>query len=596
MLIGTAKPGGHGGWLVLDRSFQDVGFFASFKCPAGCQAGVLLRAEKTPQGMKGIYVSLTEGDLASYRVSLDAQGQEVRREKIVTAGGARAGGRGPAAPAPLPPGVSLPSLERPTGVYKPGEWNTIDIILAWNNVQPRINGGRLGAGTGGIEGGPVADADGRYGPIALYAGGSIEARFENIAYKDLNARQFPKEQTSRNWRMQRLSEWYYSYAAAAADLNHDGVMDVVAGPYYYLGPDYTVAKEIYQAETFNPGTQWPVTAMTQIAYDWRGNGWPDVLIMSGNAGNGVGTLFINPKGESRRWDKHEVLPSVGNETTVFADIDGDGKPELIHATKTLFLAYSKPDPSDVTKPWITRIISEAGPWGINIGHGIGVGDINGDGLMDYINCYGWWEQPAKGSSQKLWTYHPQAFGRWGASQGGPGGAEIGVYDVNGDGLNDVVTSMEGHGFGLAWFEQKKDGAGKISFLEHTIMGDFMTKNAGDVVFTEPHGTAFADFNGDGLTDMISAKSAEHHHGYADPDPYGPPVLYLYRTVRNPKAPGGAEFVPELIHNRSGVGDHFWVGDLNKDGTPDIVTSGAMGSYIFFNNMKKSAKAPVPTAH
>ena len=112
-----------------------------------------------------------------------------------------------------------------------------------------------------------------------------------------------------------------------------------------------------------------------------------------------------------------------------------------------------------------------------------------------------------------------------------------------------------------------------------------------MTFTEPHGTAFADFDGDGVMDMISAKSAEHHHGYQDPDPYGPPVLDLYRTVRNPRAPGGAEFVPELVHNRSGVGDHFWVGDLDKNGTPDILTSGAMGTFIFFNDMKKAEKAP-----
>ena len=39
-----------------------------------------------------------------------------------------------------------------------------------------------------------------------------------------------------------------------------------------------------------------------------------------------------------------------------------------------------------------------------------------------------------------------------------------VYDVNGDGLNDVVTSIAAHGIGLAWFEQKRDGAGKISFV------------------------------------------------------------------------------------------------------------------------------------
>jgi hypothetical protein len=601
VLVASAKPGSDGGWLVLDKSFQDVGFYATFRCPAGAKTGVLFRAERTPEGMKGIYVSLTDGDQATYRVTLDAQGKELRREKVIpparrqpgtALGTAPGAGRYvPETALPLPAGVSLPSVDQPSGAYKPGEWNAIDIIIAWNNISPKFNGGRLASGSPGI-GGPVDDADGKYGPIAIYAGGSGEVSYENIAYKDLNARQFPKEQVSRNFRMQRLSEWYYSYAAAAADLNHDGVMDVVAGPYWYAGPDYTVAKEIYKPETFNPNTEWPVPSMTQIAYDWEGNGWPDVLTIAGNAGLGVASIFINPKGESRRWEKHTVLTSVGNETTVFADIDGDGKPELIHATQGKYLAYSKPDPSDVTKPWITTIISEPGPWGLNIGHGLGVGDINGDGLPDYINCYGWWEHPAKGSSQKLWTYHPQAFGRWGASQGGPGGAILGVYDVNGDGLADVVASMEGHGFGLAWFEQKRDSSGKISFVQHMIMDGFTDKNAGNVTFTEPHATAFADFDGDGIPDLITAKSAEHHHGYTDPDPYGPPVLYLYHTVRNPKAPGGAEFVPELIHNRSGVGDHFWVGDLNGDGMPDIVTSGAMGTFIFFNNMKKPANAPV----
>ena len=44
-------------------------------------------------------------------------------------------------------------------------------------------------------------------------------------------------------------------------------------------------------------------------------------------------------------------------------------------------------------------------------------------------------------------------------------------------------------------------------------------------------------------------------------------------------------MPELIHNRSGVGSHIGVGDLNKDGTTDIVTSGASGTFVFFNLAK-----------
>jgi hypothetical protein len=71
-----------------------------------------------------------------------------------------------------------------------------------------------------------------------------------------------------------------------------------------------------------------------------------------------------------------------------------------------------------------------------------------------------------------------------------GGAEMGIYDVNGDGLNDVVTALNAHGWGLAWFEQKRDKEGAISFVKHYIMGDFSTKNTGDMTFSELHGVAF----------------------------------------------------------------------------------------------------------
>ena len=81
----------------------------------------------------------------------------------------------------------------------------------------------------------------------------------------------------------------------------------------------------------------------------------------------------------------------------------------------------------------------------------------------------------------------------------------------------------------------------------------------------------------------------HLFGFNDPDPLGEPVVYVYRTVRNPKAPGGAEFVPELVNNRSGVGSHLAVVDLNKDGRPDIVTSTVTGTYVFYNNMKRALR-------
>ena len=58
------------------------------------------------------------------------------------------------------------------------------------------------------------------------------------------------------------------------------------------------------------------------------------------------------------------------------------------------------------------------------------------------------------------------------------------------------------------------------------------------------------------------------------------MLYVYRTVRNKQAPGGAEFVPELVHNQSGAGSQVLAVDLNKDGVMDLVTSGELGSFAF----------------
>jgi hypothetical protein len=103
-LVGTAKPGGSGGWLVMDKSFQDVQLYANYRCTGVCTSGVLLRAQKTPDGgMSGVYVSLTDGDTASYVVTIDAQGKELTRERLAAPAGRGAGGgaaRGTAAATP----------------------------------------------------------------------------------------------------------------------------------------------------------------------------------------------------------------------------------------------------------------------------------------------------------------------------------------------------------------------------------------------------------------------------------------------------------------------------------------------------------------
>jgi hypothetical protein len=324
--------------------------------------------------------------------------------------------------------------------------------------------------------------------------------------------------------------------------------------------------------------------MIDFAGDFTGDGWPDVLAGESRPMS----LYVNPKGEPRRWMKHSVLPQVTSELAVLKDLDADGAPEVVFATGGAggTLMFGKPDPANPTAPWNVYPISEPGP---AYHHSMGAGDINGDGRMDVLQTAGWWEQPAGGGTRGPWAYHPEAFGRWGRAEGA-GGAELTVFDVNGDGLNDVVTSLNAHGWGLAWFEQKRDSGGRISFERHMIMDDYSTKNAGGVVFSEMHASAAADVDGDGVTDFITGKRYwSHLDSYTDPDPYGPPVLYWFRTVRNRKAPGGAELVPELIHNRSGVGSQFSVVDLNKDGAVDIVTSTNRGTFIFWGQRRPAPR-------
>ena len=88
---------------------------------------------------------------------------------------------------------------------------------------------------------------------------------------------------------------FYSWGAAAGDFNRDGVMDIVAGPYIYWGPDFTRRQEIYPAVALNPSKDFPAINC-QYAFDFNNDGWTDILTGPPNA-----TLYINPKGESRRW-------------------------------------------------------------------------------------------------------------------------------------------------------------------------------------------------------------------------------------------------------------------------------------------------------
>ena len=578
-LIGKAKPGTSGGWLFLDSSYQDVGFRALFKGSGDVESGILFRAEKTGEGITGILLSLKKGDITNYQVTIDAQGKEIKREKLRVAGGIfyrmappedknallasrqNNNQQRPTLPADLP-------VKRPNTDLKADEWNQVEVFIEENVIRSFLNdGGEIG---GAVDG---ENALYGYGPVALFVGGTGEVRFKDVMFRDILARTTPIEKSSPRFKVQRISDMYYSWGADAADFNRDGFIDVVAGPNIFFGPEFTRHKEISTAIAIGPSKEFTRTNV-QFTFDFNADGWPDVLTSPSGA-----VLYINPGKESRRWKNANVLPAVQSEITDFVDIDRDGMPELVYAADGS-LRYAKPDTADPLKPWKEYHVSEKG---YALAHGIGTGDVNGDGRRDILNAFGWWEQPLALNAETHWKYHPVAFGRYGHRSTNIGGTLMGVYDVNGDGLNDVVTHLNVHGFGLAWFEQHRDANKNVSFTRHMISDDYSTKNAGDVTFSQAHGGTFADIDKDGILDYVVGKRYfTHLDNMYDPDSYSAPVLYWYRTVRNPKAPGGAEFIPELIHNRSGAGSEVTVVDINKDGALDIITSTNHGTFIFWN--------------
>jgi hypothetical protein len=459
-------------------------------------------------------------------------------------------------------------MTEPSGYYT-DDWNDIDIALDTNILRLWLNKG----GAGGSGGGAADPELGAYGKIALYVGGTGPVRFRDVAYNDLSLKEVAHETVSPNFRMMRLTPFYYSFASATADFDRDGTTDVVSGPFIFLGPDYTRKREFYLALPTRPGVDFSSNWL-EFAGDFTNDGWPDVLLASTS-----GTiLYVNPQGEARRWDEYRTVIPGGNsvaEVSVMSDVDGDGTRDLVYMAGGA-IRWAKPDPANPTGPWLSTQVGEQGSYSA---HGIGAGDVNGDGRTDILNVFGWWENPGTATTP-MWTYHPQAFGRQNG-RSGSGGAEMCVYDVDGDGLNDVVTGLQAHGFGLAWFEQVRSASGSITFERHMIMDDYSTENAGGVTFSELHGSACADMDGDGITDfVVGRRYYSHQESTTDPDPYGAPVVYVYRTVRNATAPGGAEFVPELVHNASGAGSQIVAEDLNGDGINDIVTAGGLGAFLF----------------
>jgi len=342
-----------------------------------------------------------------------------------------------------------------------------------------------------------------------------------------------------------------SEGIAVLDVDGDGRPDVTSGAWWYKAPAnlYSAPKWIASPLRECPRRDEFVANCGEFAVDVNRDGRPD-LISASWMDDGI-FWYQNPGQTGVQWPKRLITGSYHTEGLAGGDIDGDGVLDIVAAHY---------DPSSIF--WVQAKDGKAARREVGRqgdGHGAGIGDVDGDGKKDILTMKGWWRQADL--ARDRWEWMPEWDLRHSA------GFEIVVYDVNGDGRNDVLYG-HGHSYGLYWLEQGQDPAGKRSWTKRVI----------DESYSQIHNVKLVDLDGDGKPELLAGKRYRGHNE-RDPGSFDPLAIYYY-TIDTRRGTFTRHTVS--YNSNAGAGTQFVVTDLDRDGDQDILAAGKTGQYWFEN--------------
>ncbi len=334
------------------------------------------------------------------------------------------------------------------------------------------------------------------------------------------------------------------------DVNGDHVPDIVSGSYWYEGPLFLNRHLIGQVTRVNEYFD----DFSTIPLDVNGDGKIDFIT---GAWFGKTLQWRENPGTDAEWPLHDIAVTGNIECTRAWDVDGDGFDEIVPNTPggpLIYYTLKRDKNNKATGEFTATQVAQ------KHGHGLGFGDINGDGRGDFIVSNGWIEAPDD-RTHTPWKFHNDFNLNEDAS------VPIIVADVNLDGLKDLIVG-HGHSYGLDWYEQKRDGE-NIKFIKHPI----------DPFHSQYHTMEWVDIDNDGKMELITGKRYRAHNGN-DPGTNDPMELCYFKW-------NGESFTKNVISSGAfgkgkGTGIYFSVTDLHNTGRKDIIVAGKDGLYVFFN--------------